>query len=84
MPKSLNPNHPVVQEVQDQWYKLCAILIHRSGATEVKITWSDVDAFADSGLANIVVHPQDDGITLRLVSNKEAREIARKEGGLPV
>ena len=81
---SLNPNHPVVREVQEQWYKLCAILIHKSGATEAEITASDIQAFADSGLANITIHPKNDVITLRLVSDKEARELARKEGGLPV
>ena len=81
---SLNPNHPAVREVQEQWYKLCAILIHKSGATEAKITASDIERFAESGLANIAIHPKDDVITLRLVGDKEAREIARKEGGLPV
>ena len=80
----LNPNHPVVREIEEQWYKLCAILIHKSGATVAEITASDIRAFVDSGMANIAIHPLGDVITLRLVSDKEARELARKQGGLAV
>jgi hypothetical protein len=80
----MNPNHPVALELQEQWYKICAILIHKSGATEDKITMNDLQAFANSGLANIVAHSKGSVITLRLVSDKEAQNIAREAGGLPV
>lgn len=79
-----NPNHPVVQEVEDQWYKLCAIVMFKLGASEVEITSSDIQRFADSGRANIVVHPINEVLTLKLVSDREAERLARKAGGLAI
>jgi hypothetical protein len=78
----INPNHPVVQEMREQWYKMCAILLFKSGVTKIEITASDVERFANSGLANIVCHPHGDVITLQLVSDAEAMRLVRKEGGL--
>jgi hypothetical protein len=83
MPHALNPNHPVVKEAEEQWYKLCAVLIHKQGLTEVKITSADLDAFMRSGRANITIHPSADTITLRLVTDEEAQRLARQAGGLP-
>jgi hypothetical protein len=80
----LNPNHPVTRELREQWYKLCAILLWKSGATEVQITSDDIDGFMKSGLANITMHPKDDVITLGLVSDAETVRLSRKEGGLPI
>lgn len=79
-----NPNHPVVQEMREQWYKLCAISLFKMGLSELQITSADIQRFMDSGAANIVVHPKDDIITLRLVSDAEGDRLAREEGGLPV
>jgi hypothetical protein len=83
MPRALNPNHPVVREAQDQWYKLCAIMIHKQGLTEIKITAKDIEAFMASGRANITIYPKEDTITLRLVTEEEAQKLARQAGGLP-
>jgi hypothetical protein len=80
----LNPNHPVVHEMHDQWYKLCAILLFKSGQTEARITLDDIEKFSSSGLANIAIHPKGKTITLRLVSDIEASRLAKQEGGLPV
>lgn len=79
----LNPNHPVTNEVREQWYKLCAIVLFKSGATEIQITSADIDRFMASGMANIVVRPKGDVITLKLVSDATAAKLAREEGGLP-
>jgi hypothetical protein len=80
----LNPNHPVTRELHDQWYKLCAILLFKSGRREAKITSDDIERFTSSGYANITMHPKGDVITLALVNDEEAARLARKEGGLPV
>lgn len=80
---ALNPNHPVVRETEQQWYKLCAILMHKLGLHEVKITEADVNALLDSGMANITIYPKGDTITLRLVDDREAARLAREAGGLP-
>lgn len=81
---ALNPNHGVVREVEDHWYKLCAVVLFKSGAREIKITTDDMERFANSGYANIVVNPKGNVITLSLVRDGEAARLARKEGGLPV
>lgn len=80
-----NPNHPVVREVQDQWYKLCAIAIFKSGQTSLEITQEDIERFMASGRANIVVDTRGGTkMLLRLVTDEEGRQIARTEGGLAV
>ena len=81
--RALNPNHPVVKEAEEQWYKLCAILIHKQGLAEIKITAEDIEKFANSGRANISIYPKDDTITLRLHTDAEAEKLAREAGGLP-
>ena len=80
----LNPNHGVTNEFREQWYKLCAIVLFKSGAKSIQITAADIDRFANSGVANIVCAPKGDTLTLKLVSDKEATRIAREEGGLPI
>jgi len=45
----LNPNHPVTTEVREQWHKLCALVILKSGVRDVTITAQDIDAFMSSG-----------------------------------
>ncbi len=84
MMNELNPNHGVTKEVREQWYKLCAILLFKQGVTEIEITSEDIEKFAKSGRANIAVHPKDDVIILALVTDTEARHLAREEGGLPI
>jgi hypothetical protein len=82
--RELNPNHPVTAEMREQWYKLCAIAMHKLGKTELRITVEDIQRFTDSGLANITVRPKGDVIILSLVSDAEAARLAKQEGGLPV
>lgn len=80
----LNPNHGVVRELSDQWYKICAALMLKFGKTEIELTVSDIENLTTSGKANIVADTRGDRfLTLRLVSDAEAIQIAKKEGGLP-
>jgi len=79
-----NPNHPVVREVENQWHKLCAIVLYLSGKSELEITPADMDRFIASGAINIVVDTRGGiNLTLRLVDDVEAECLARKHGGLP-
>lgn len=83
----LNPNHPVVDEMRGQWHKIVAILMARMGADEVVITPVDVeDALSRPGGINVVADTRGGGhqLTLRLVSDAEAHQLARAAGGLPV
>ena len=78
-----NPNHQVTQFMQDQWHKMCAVLMNKQGITSIDITAADLDALVNSGHMNIVCDAKMDRIQLRLVSDEEAVALARKAGGLP-
>lgn len=79
----LNPNHPVVQEARDQWFKYCAILMAKMGKTDVEITVDDVMTLGDNQ-STIVLDNRGGRCVLRLVSMAEGERLARNEGGLPV
>ena len=80
----MNPNHPVTRELHDQWHKLCAALMVKFDLTSVDITSADVERLATCGRANITMRPHGNVITLMLVSDAQAAELVRKEGGKPV
>lgn len=79
----MNPNHPVTSSFREQWYKIAALLLFKSGAAEAAITVADIERFAESGIANITMRATGNIITLALVSDAEAARLARQEGGLP-
>jgi hypothetical protein len=80
---SINPNHEVTQFMNDQWHKLCAVLMQKQGIISVDITARDIEALALSGRSNIVCDAKSDRIQLRLVTDEEAASLARQAGGLP-
>jgi hypothetical protein len=77
----LNPNHPTVQKVQDQWYKLCAILVARSPGKKTTIPLDEV--LRIEGMA-ITIKDTAGGIELQVVTMAEGERLAKMEGGLPV
>lgn len=80
----LNPNHPVTQQARDQWYKICALLMHKAGLRQITITEADIDTFNDSGRCNIILDAKIDRLVLSIVDDKEAHRVSREHGGLPV
>lgn len=80
----INPNHPVTREVHDHWHKIAAILLHKIGKRQLRVTLADLQAwereFPDGA---IVIKANNYDFLLRLVTAEEARELARKEGGFP-
>lgn len=81
----LNPNHGVTIEMRDQYHKLLAFMIWRSGGDRIVITASDLERFQNDRPdgTNLVVEPKDDILTLRIVTDDEGRRLARMAGGLP-
>lgn len=79
----LNPNHPVVRTLHDQWHGIAAVMVRKFGVegNEVIITQADL-ARLQSGNC-LVVQELEDGLHLKLVDEETAVRIARKEGGLP-
>lgn len=78
---SLNPNHPMVRKVDEQWHKLCALAMIAMGTDHVTITAREVHAMA-AGIF-ITIQEDDSGLHIRLVSEAEAHRLARENGGLP-
>lgn len=88
----LNPNHPVVNEMRDQYHKLLAFMIWRYGPSRgthrcesVTITPGELDRFIQDNPdgINLVVHPKGDVLMLRVVDDAEGARLAREAGGLP-
>lgn len=73
----LNPNHPVTQFSRDQWHKICALLVFKSGQTTLTIDEVLIEAFRHSDQRNIVLRADDQGLHLSLVSDVEAVKLAR-------
>jgi hypothetical protein len=85
-PHELNPNHPVVREMREQYHKLLAIVMADHGLDEFDVTVEMIDDFSriyGEGAA-VVVDTRGGGLKLRLVRGDEAARLARQEGGLPV
>jgi hypothetical protein len=87
MAHELNPNHPVVNEMREQWHKLAAVLLFkfRGAGGSALITTHDLERFAAELPGGAIVCDTRGGtaITLRLVDAEEVERLARKEGGLP-
>jgi len=81
----LNPNHPVTREVHEQWHKIAAIMLHKMGRQKLRITIADLQAWErEYPGGGIVIKANNLDIELWLVDADQARELSRKEGGLPV
>lgn len=80
----LNPNHKVVRQAHDHWHKIAAMIMLKLGKTELQFTMEDVNKMA-KGNVNIVIDARGESVTgvltVRIVDDKTAEELARKEGG---
>lgn len=80
----LNPNHKVVRQAREQWHKIAALIMVKLGLTELQITPDDINKIA-AGNVNIVLDARGESetgiLTIRIVDDKAADELARKEGG---
>lgn len=80
----LNPNHKATQAAHDHWHKICALMMFKIGVREFVISPREITEAFDAQL-NIAVQFDDTiGIRLFLVSEEEAVQLAKREGGLPV
>ena len=82
--KEWNPNHKVVRQAHDHWHKIAALIMIKLGLTELDLTLADVEKVA-AGNINIVLDARGESQTgklvIRIVDDKTAAEMARKEGG---
>lgn len=73
----LNPNHPVTAALREQWHKLCAVLVHKTGKREVVVTGEDLEALTrmfGGEMPCLLAHTRADGIYLSLLPESEARK----------
>ncbi len=75
----LNPNHPVMRQMDEQYYKLLCAHMLKYGEREWNVTEADVRAI--EGRA-IVIDTRGGGLVVRIIDDKDAEGIARAEGGL--
>lgn len=82
----LNPNHKVLRQAHEQWDKIAALIMVKLGVKELQLTIADVNKIA-GGNVNIVLDARGERetgiLTVRIVDDKTAAELARKEGGRP-
>lgn len=79
----INPNHPVTQMTRDNWHKIVGVLMLKFGVTDVEIEIDDVLRMGDNEKA-VVADCRGGRFIIRVMDNKQAVALARKEGGLPV
>ncbi len=81
--RTYNPNHPVVRAASGQGMKIMAIVMFKLGVKHVEIKDEDIDRFNASGACNIGIGDEKGFMEISIMSDDEAREAARKAGGLP-
>lgn len=83
----LNPNHKVVRQAHDNWHKIAALIMLKLNLTELQITPDDLKKIA-AGNVNIVLDARGERktgcLTVRIIDDKTADELARQEGGRPI
>lgn len=76
---TLNPNHPVTQQMSDQWHKIAALAVFKAGG-HVVISMEDMRDL--QGMA-ISVQEKHDGLHLKVITMEEGMRLAKEQGGLP-
>lgn len=83
----INPNHPVTQMLDDEFmHKVAAILVMKAGG-RAEITSADIAALSEmfgGEQPTLVTKSNQTNLEFWLVSESEARKLAREAGGLPV
>lgn len=74
----LNPDHPVLEKLRDQWHKICLVLMLRLKEKEIVITAADVKAVLESPYSNIIAHDKHDGLHVILATDEEAAIAVRR------
>jgi hypothetical protein len=76
----LNAEHPTTSKLHDQWVKIVAILLHKSGLSEFVITPQDIEQLAASDkLPTVMADDQPDGLHLKLIGKDEAEQLMREQ-----
>ena len=80
--EELNPNHPVVNTLRDHWNIIAGLMLRKLAPKGIIITEQDIRE-ANENKLYVCVNDRADGLHIYLVTEEEAKALARKEGGLP-
>jgi len=76
-----NPDHPVVKEMEQQWHKICAIIMFKLRQHEIEIDLEELEALANGPFTNIVVDTRGGTkLRLRLVNRENAERMIAEDG----
>lgn len=82
----LNPGHPLTDMASANGLKILAIILHKCKLGTVFVTVEDLKAyereFAAKGWPSVVINGKgDEGFEVSLKTEREARDLAAREGG---
>lgn len=76
---TLNPNHPVIKQIEDHYYKLLCAHMLKHGEREWSVTANEIRAI--EGMA-VAIDTRGGGLIVRIMTYEEGERMAREEGGL--
>jgi hypothetical protein len=77
----MDPINPkVVDEMEEQWHKIAAILMFHFGVKRVDITSAEIERFIQSGPVNIAIRPKGETLTLMLLNEAETNQMIERGG----
>lgn len=80
----LNPNHPMTSGIREHWHKIVAVMLFKEGGKigSVKIYPGDLERLHQANVS-VAIKEENGCIRVWLVGEKEAKRLAKQEGGLP-
>jgi len=80
----LNPNHPMTSGMREQWHKIVAVMLFKSAGktASIKIYPGDLERLNQASVS-VAIKEENGYIRIWLVDEKEAKRLAKQEGGLP-
>lgn len=75
----INPEHPVTQELREQWHKICAVVLHKLKISYIGITAEDLTELGPD--VAVIAHAKKDMLEIRLMTLAEAKQYAKDHPG---
>ena len=74
----LNPDHPVIKQIHDQWHSICFLIMKKLGVSEVRITSADVAKIEPEKEA-ITIQEKDNQLVITIRSMDEAKRMLEQD-----
>lgn len=71
----MNPDAAILQQLDGQWQKMCALLVWKLARQGVTITDTEIDKCIGEGELILLTHGHHDSIEFKLVTPAEAERI---------